>query len=136
MTTATANYKIRDVTASEIAKACGSARKALRITRGDNATALHFIHNPHLIESAKVLGRPRKTKMTTDLRVMAGAERSAQRISDLAERAAIREHNWQQRLTVARRAYATHGTIVAVSRACKCDARTSKKLIAEIEATP
>lgn len=60
-------------------------------------------------------------------------ERIAQ---ERAERAAIREHNWQQRLTVARRAYATHGTIVAVSRACKCDAKTSKKLIAEIEASP
>lgn len=50
------------------------------------------------------------------------------------ERLKMKAQNWQQRLTVARRAYATHGTIVAVSRACKCDARTSKKLIAEIEA--
>lgn len=60
-----------------------------------------------------------------------GADEST---AERAERAALRAHNWQQRLTVARRAYATHGTIVAVSRACRCDARTSKKLISEIEA--
>ena len=33
------------------------------------------------------------------------------------ERLKMKAQNWQQRSTVARRAYATHGTIVAVSRA-------------------
>lgn len=133
MTNATADYKLRDVTAAEIAKACGSARRALRITRGDNATALHFIHNQHLIESAKVAGRPLKTKLTIDLQAMAEAEKSAEKIAERADRNA---KNWKQRITVARRAYATHGTQAAVMRACRCGEGTAKKLIAEIEATP
>jgi hypothetical protein len=34
---ANANYKLREVSASEIAKVFGSARRALRVTRGDEA---------------------------------------------------------------------------------------------------
>lgn len=33
---ANANYKLREVSASEIAKVFGSARRALRVTRGDD----------------------------------------------------------------------------------------------------
>lgn len=50
---ANANYKLREVSASEIAKVFGSARRALRVTRGDEATALHFIHNPDLAATAQ-----------------------------------------------------------------------------------
>ena len=50
------------------------------------------------------------------------------------ERLKLKAQNWHQRINVARRAYAAHGTIASVSRACKCDATTAKKLIAEIEA--
>ena len=52
---------------------------------------------------------------------------------DLAATAQECEAKWTERLTMARHTYTTHGTIAAITRACKCDSITAKKLIAELQ---
>lgn len=131
---ANANYKLREVSAAEVAKVFGSARRALRVTRGDEATALHFIHNPDLAAKAQeweAKQHPRfQTWLATQLADMAEAE---ERTAERREREERKAKKWAERLTMARRAYAAKGTIAAVARACKCDAKTAKKLIAELQ---
>lgn len=46
---------------------------------------------------------------------------------------AIKQKFRDARKKAARSAYATHGTIAAVIRACRCDSITAKKLIAELQ---
>ena len=129
---ANANYKLREVSAAEVAKVFGSARRALRVTRGDEATALHFIHNPDLAAAAtewEAKQYPRlSTRLSQKLFDMAEAVNA-----ERAERDERKAKKWAERLTMARRAYSAHGTIAAVIRACKCDSITAKKLIAELQ---
>ena len=131
---ANANYKLREVSAVEVAKVFGSARRALRVTRGDEATALHFIHNPDLAATATEWEAKQYPRLSTHLsqKLLDMAEAEAAN-AERAERDERKAKKWAERLTMARRAYSAHGTIAAVIRACKCDSITAKKLIAELQ---
>lgn len=113
------DYGIREVTADEIAKACGSAAEALRLTKGDNATALFILHNPgnHSVVNPKK-GMRARGELADALRKMIEAEK-----------AAVKQQRQAVQVASAKSALREKPSVSAVMKACGVSRKTAKELI-------
>ncbi len=117
------DYGVRPVSAREIASACGSARRALELTGGDETTALYLLHNPDAMKREVVKPVPQLlTGFGSDLRELRDAE-------DAAAKQREREALEAERKRLAAEAWKAHGSVAAVMRACGAGFDTAKKLI-------
>lgn len=117
------DYGVRPVTAREIADACGSARRALELTGGDEATALYLLHNPDAISRTVVNPVPQLlSQLGAELRAIRDSDEATakQAEADLLE---------AERHRLAMAAWSQHGTVAAVMRACGVGRPTAKRLV-------
>lgn len=122
------SYGVRPVTAREIADACGSARRALELTGGDETTALFLLHNPAALN--RVVDKPVPqllTSLATELREL----RDQQDATAIAKAKAAGEAELRRR---AQKAWGERHTYSAVMKACEVGRVTAKKLVKAIEA--
>lgn len=111
------NYGMRHVSAQEIATACGSARRALELTGGDEATALYLLHNPEAM--GQVVTKP----LPSPLSRLGVALRELANEAEDAERQKVALAAWNE-----------HKTLAAVMRACHAGFATAKRLVGEARA--
>jgi hypothetical protein len=122
------NYGMRHVSAQEIAAACGSARRALELTGGDEATALYLLHNPEGIN--RVVAKPVPQLLTAlgaGLRELRDDEEAAARAKEKADLLAELQRK-------ARDAWAGKKSVAAVMRACDVGRVTAKRLVESVDA--
>lgn len=119
------DYGLRPVLPEEIAQACGTARRAVEITGGDEATALFYINNVDLIPSAATAKNICLSDFGANLRALRDQQDEAQK---RVEREALATE--QRRL--ATEAWAKKSSYAAVMRACAVGLKTAKRLVSEV----
>jgi hypothetical protein len=120
------NYGMRHVSAQEIAAACGSARRALELTGGDEATALYLLHNPEGIN--RVVAKPVPQLLTA----LGAGLRELRDDEEATARAKEKSDLETERLRKAREAWQANHTYVAVMKACDVGRHLAKRLVEAI----
>jgi hypothetical protein len=123
------NYGIRPVTPEELAAVCGTARRAVEITGGDEATALFYLNNAELIPNAA----PAKTYCLSGFGANLRALRDQQ---DEAERKAKREALAVEQRRLAAQAWELKHSLAAVMKFCNVGRNTARRLVAELRSEP
>jgi hypothetical protein len=114
-----------NTTPNEFAAACGTARRAVEITGGDEATALFYLNNAELIPTAT----PAKTYCLSGFGASLRALRDQQ---DEAERKVKREALAAEQRRLAAQAWELKHTLAAVMRFCGVGRDTARRLVAEL----
>lgn len=120
------DYGMRPVLPEEIADVCGTARRAVEITGGDEATALFYLNNVGLISQA----RPAKNHCLSEFGAALRALRDHQ---EETKRRAEREALAAEQRRLVSEAWAQKRTFAAVMRACGVGLVTAKRLVGEVQ---
>jgi len=118
------NYGMRPVDPAEIATVCGTARRAVEITGGDEATALFYLHNADLIPLALPAKNISLSDFGASLRALRDEQEEYQRRTE--RQALIAEMKRK-----ASEAWTEKHTYTAVMRACGVGRDKARRLVGD-----